>query len=707
MKAEFIEKIYAGWLGKIIGIRLGAPIEGWTYERIKNIYEEIHGYIADYKRFGADDDSNVPLFFLRALEDSGLDLSPRAVGEALLNYSPYERGFFWFGGYGVSTEHTAYLNLRAGIPAPLSGSIEHNGKTVAEQIGGQIFIDAWGLVCPGNPDLAARFAEMAASVTHGGNGVYGGMFIAACIAYAFEEKNIRAIIEKGLSYIPADCEYTRAVRAVMRFYDQNPASWRDCYQYIFENFGYDKYPGACHIIPNISVMILALLYGEGDFEKTLCIGTMCGWDTDCNVGNLGAIMGVICGTEGIDYYKWRKPVNDFLVTASTMGSMNIMDIPFGAAYIAKMACRVAGEELPEPWDMLINQRIDSCHFEFPGSTHAMEVRREDPKADCQAALTNSREEAATGKRSLKVHVKLPYHTKESVYVFKRTHLFRHDFDANGYGVSFSPLLYPGQTIRGSVLIPTYGSDCRVRLYAKDAATGNVLLGDLHEPTKGEWAALSFTIPDAELIQEAGFAFEMQGKTNQPESLVCFIDDFYFEGQPNYKVTLTGLKEAKRGETQQTLSQFTVMKGLCFIEDDMLNLSCADYAEMYTGRHDWKDYTAGFVLQPVMGHDHYVNIRVQGAMRSYAAGFSFVGGGKMRLMKNESGKYRVLRETDFAWEKGHAYTLTIRAQGNRFTVWVDGVECITFTDETRPYLTGAIGLSVQNGSRCGYRGITIA
>ena len=68
MKVEYIEQIYAGWLGKIIGIRLGAPIEGWTYEKIKNIYGELSGYPVDYKRFAADDDSNGPLFFLKALE---------------------------------------------------------------------------------------------------------------------------------------------------------------------------------------------------------------------------------------------------------------------------------------------------------------------------------------------------------------------------------------------------------------------------------------------------------------------------------------------------------------------------------------------------------------------------------------------------------------------------------------------------------------
>mgnify|MGYP001775105166 FL=1 len=207
MREEFIEKIYAGWLAKIIGIRLGAPIEGWTYDKIKNIYGELTGYPIDYTRFAADDDSNGPLFFLRALEDKGgnLDLKAQDVGEALLNYAPFEHGFFWWGGYGVSTEHTAYLNLRYGIKGPQSGSFEQYGSTMAEQIGGQIFIDTWGLVTPGNPDLAARFAREAASVTHDGNGKYGGIFIAVCISYAFIEKNMKKILEKGLSYIPQDC----------------------------------------------------------------------------------------------------------------------------------------------------------------------------------------------------------------------------------------------------------------------------------------------------------------------------------------------------------------------------------------------------------------------------------------------------------------------------------------------------------------------
>ncbi len=542
MKTEFIEGIYAGWLAKIIGIRLGAPVEGWTYEKIKNIYGELDHYPVDYHEFAADDDSNGPLFFLRALEDGHHDyeLQAQDVAEALLNYAPFEHGFFWWGGYGISTEHTAYLNLRNGIPAPRSGSIEQNGSTTAEQIGGQIFIDTWGLVTPGNPDLAAKYAKEAASVTHDGNGIYGGIFVAVCISYAFVEKDIRKIIEKGLSYIPRECEYAKVVRAVMVYYDENPGDWRACFRYIFDNYGYDKYPGNCHIIPNIAVMILALLYGEGDFTDTLNICNMCGWDTDCNVGNVATIMGVRNGLDGINYEKWRKPINDFLACSSVMGSMNIMDIPYGASYIAKLAYAVAGEKMPEPWNTITQKRIDSCHFEYPGSTHAMRVRVDglDKRArkDRECTVINTDESAYTGSRSLKFVAK---HVEpgENVFVYKKTHYRPADFHDSRYDPCFSPLVYPGQIIHGSAMIPEYGEDALVSLYVRDSRADKIYEGNRENLCKGQWKELEFTIPSLEgaLIDEIGLCFHVQGTHTQVFDFVGLIDDLYADGKADYSI----------------------------------------------------------------------------------------------------------------------------------------------------------------------------
>ncbi len=108
--------------------------------------------------------------------------------------------------------------------------------------------------------------------------MYGGVFIACCISLAFVEQDIPTILRSALTYIPEDCEYARVVKAVQAFHKEHPEDWRACFQYLHDTFGYDKYPGNCHIIPNAGVIILALLYGNHDFSRTLNICNMCGWD---------------------------------------------------------------------------------------------------------------------------------------------------------------------------------------------------------------------------------------------------------------------------------------------------------------------------------------------------------------------------------------------------------------------------------------------
>src|SRR5512143_3927088 len=129
LPSDYEERVYAGWIGKAAGVRLGAPVEGWTYQDIQGHL----GSIADYlplpagKIFKPDDDTAGPMILIRALEDYGPQVTAEQIGLTLLNYIGDQHGTVWWGGYANSTEHTAYLNLAAGIPAPLSGSIELNG----------------------------------------------------------------------------------------------------------------------------------------------------------------------------------------------------------------------------------------------------------------------------------------------------------------------------------------------------------------------------------------------------------------------------------------------------------------------------------------------------------------------------------------------------------------------------------------------------
>ena len=164
LPSDYAARVYAGVLGKMIGVYLGRPFEGWTHERIMAELGPIQYYV--HERLGmplivTDDDLSGTFTFLRALPDHGhrRDLTTAEIGETWLNYIIEGRTVLWWGGLGNSTEHTAFLRLKAGIEPPASGSIALNSRIVAEQIGAQIFIDGWGMVAPGNPEFAADLAR--------------------------------------------------------------------------------------------------------------------------------------------------------------------------------------------------------------------------------------------------------------------------------------------------------------------------------------------------------------------------------------------------------------------------------------------------------------------------------------------------------------------------------------------------------------------
>ena len=192
--------------------------------------------------------------------------------------------------------------------------------------------------------------------------------MAACIAKAFDASSMDEIIAEGLRMIPDDSTYARVVHAVMDFHREQPSDFRACRQYLEDHWGYDKYTGVCHIIPNAGVCVLALLYGEGDFARTVEIASMCGWDTDCNAGNVGTILGVYRGLAGIPEH-YRKPINDFIVASSVSGYLNLVDFPTFAKELALLGYRLNGEKAPEELARRVRQGEVSFDFDLPGSTH--------------------------------------------------------------------------------------------------------------------------------------------------------------------------------------------------------------------------------------------------------------------------------------------------------------------------------------------------
>lgn len=691
---QYVEKVYAGFLGMNIGIRLGAPVEplAWTYERIEAVYGDLRGYVKPYRNFAADDDVNGPVYFLRALDDDAKNRELQAddIGKAWLNYAREGIGMFWWGGEGVSTEHTAYLNLKNGISAPESGAISTNGEIMAEQIGGQIFIDTWGLVFPNQPKKAADYAEKAASVSHDRNGIYGARFIAACIAKAFDAKSVEEIMKAGLNEVPADSTYAAVIRDVMDFHAKKPTDFRACMQHLFAHWGYDKYLGICHIIPNAGVCALAMMYGQGSLSRTVEIATMCGWDTDCNAGNVGTIMGVYEGMKGLESH-YREPINDGIVLSGISGYLNILDVPSYAKEIARHGYRLAGEAIPK--ELEEQSGVINFDFEIPGSTHNFRISN-----PYKLRMRNSTEQACSGERSLEVMFDRMV-KGDSGRLFYKPFYRRADFDDERYKPNFAPKCYSGQRVSMKVFLDQWdGAPLQLSSYIRTTFDHEIVEIKTHEVMNQKWAEIQFDLPDTkgDLIDEVGLVFTSDGDTKHRALGRLFMDDFRIEGPGNYSIDLS-----KQAVEFLSVTPFAHQHGEWSLEENALAVRSEEETASFTGNYFMRDSEIEVAVRPISGTSHMAILHAQGAKRGYYLGFSDEN--EVGIFRNDF-EFEKLASVAYQWEVGQQYWFDARVQGEELVLAINGDEVLRARDDRFSY--GMVGFGSMDACETRYQDIRI-
>ncbi|WP_370570270.1 ADP-ribosylglycohydrolase family protein [Paenibacillus sp. JCM 10914] len=643
-------------------------------------------YVKPYRTFAADDDANGPVFFIRALYDDAVDrdLTPEDVGRAWLNYAREGIGMFWWGGEDISTEHRAYVNLRKGISAPRSGSIEVNGTEMAEQIGGQIFIDSWGLLFPGEVEQAADYAEKAASVSHDGNGLYGARFMAACIAKAFDASSIDEIIAEGLRMIPEDSTYARVVHAVMDFQREHPSDWQACRQYLEDHWGYDKYTGVCHIIPNAGVCVLALLYGEGDFARTVEIASMCGWDTDCNAGNVGSILGVFGGLAGIpDHY--RQPINDFIVASSVSGYLNLVDFPTFSKELSLLGYRLNGQEAPQALVESVRQGEVLLDFELSGSTHGFRTSN----TFKTPVVRHSTKVAYEGNGSLEIVFDRLVQGDSSKIYYKPFYR-RAEFDDEKYKPTFAPLAYSGQTVTAQIQVDQWeGEPITLTPYVRNTYTGEDVLLSPVTPVAGQWNEIQFVIPDTQgaMIDEIGWILESPSPLLNRAIGRLFIGRFHIHGTADYTIDF-----AKQAKEFASVTPFAHHRGKWELDGDSLHCTTEGDTASFSGNYYATDAVVEATITPVTGNSHGMITRGQGVMRYYLAGFD--GPNSVSFIKQEFGVKRLITAR-YDWELGKTYQFKLVAEQDRFTLYINGEDVLECKDSTFAYGMFGFG-SLEDG-----------
>ncbi|MCK1993288.1 ADP-ribosylglycohydrolase family protein [Peribacillus muralis] len=686
---NYVKKVYAGFLGMNVGIRLGAPLEpvAWTYERIEKVFGDINGYVKDYKNFAADDDANGPIFFLRALYDYAHDreLQAEDVGKVWLDYSREGIGMFWWGGEGISTEHTAFLNLKKGIMPPMSGSIEQNGLILAEQIGGQIFIDTWGLIFPNQIEKAAEYAEKAASVSHDGNGIYGARFMAACIAKAFSADSIEEIIQAGLSVIPEGSTYSSVVKAVHNFHQGNPKDYRACRQYLEENWGYDKYTGVCHIIPNAGVCVLALLYGNGDFSRTIEIATMCSWDTDCNAGNVGTIMGLYHGLEGIKPH-YRGPINDAIVASSVSGYLNIVDIPTFSKEVAILGYKMA--KVSPPKELVKSVKHGELYFDFEmsGATHGFRTSN-----SFKTLLRSNDDFGYKSKGSLEIVVERMVKTDQSK-VFYKPFYRRDDFNDEKYKPTFAPQVSSGQKCVFKLFLDQWeGEKIRITPYVRDTFTKKDLKGLECVLQSGSWNDIEFTVPDLQgsSADEIGFIVETDSPLSNRAIGRLFLDEFHVYGPSSYEIDF-----AKQKIEFLSVTPFSHNRGEWSLDGNYMRSKSDEGCSSYSGNYYRKDVRVSATVKPIHGTSHTLLFRSQGVQRSYFAGFD--GKDTVSLIINNFG-YERIASIPFLWQLDKEYLFTVEAQQDDLRFFINGELVLHHNDST--FNSGMFGYASVTAGEC--------
>ena len=284
-----------GWIGQMVGVSWGFPTEfkfngkiipaekvpQWKPEMVNDAFDQ--------------DDLYVEMTFLRTLETHGLEASIRQAGIDFAN-SGYR---LWWENEG------SRRRLRRGLAPPDCSHPKFNKH--ADGIGYQIQSDFSGLISPGLPARVLAVGEVFGRVTNYGDGLYAGQFMGGMYAEAFFETDVVRIVQAGLRCIPYKSQYARMVRDVLQWRRENPDDWKKTWRLVEDKYQLDPKYNRCrallrgkfniHAKLNGAYVVMGLLYGKGDIDRTILVSMRCGQDSDCNPSSAA---GVLCTTIGYE-----------------------------------------------------------------------------------------------------------------------------------------------------------------------------------------------------------------------------------------------------------------------------------------------------------------------------------------------------------------------------------------------------------------------
>ncbi len=298
-RSELMDKIKGGWAGQALGCTYGGPTEfkfrgtmiqdyvpiGWGDGRMKNLFVNAPGLY---------DDLYMDLTFVEVFERLGLDAPVDSLAWAFAT-AEY---VLWH------ANQAARYNILHGIRPPQSGHWLNNPH--ADDLDYQIEADYAGLMSPGMPNAASEISDRVGHIMTYGDGWYGGVYVGAMYSLAFVLDDVEQVVTEALKTIPPQSRFYQCIRDVIRWHEEYPDDWKqtwfECERKYSEDIGCPDgalVPYNIDAVINSAYIVIGLLYGEGDFFKTIDISTRCGQDSDCNPASAAGILGTMIGYSAI------------------------------------------------------------------------------------------------------------------------------------------------------------------------------------------------------------------------------------------------------------------------------------------------------------------------------------------------------------------------------------------------------------------------
>lgn len=348
------DKIRGGWAGQTIGVVYGAPVEFKYQGSIIGEQQVIpwHDTYVKYwwdKKPGLFDDIYTDLNFVDVFEKYGIGVSTDTIAAYWANTAYHL----------AHANQASRYNILRGMKPPQTGFWMNNPH--ADDLDFQIESDFIGLMAPGMVNRATEIADRVGHIMNSGDGWYGGVFISSLYSLAFVSDDVNFIVEKSLMTIPKGTQFHDCIADVMKWHKQYPDDWKATWFELEKKWNKDVgCPKGVYLSFNIDAKInsayvaIGLLYGQGNFTKSVDIAARCGQDADCNPASVGGVLGVMTGYSNIPAF-WLEPLQEienlnFESTTTSLARAYQLSYKHAMQVITKAGGKTIGAEVVIPYE---------------------------------------------------------------------------------------------------------------------------------------------------------------------------------------------------------------------------------------------------------------------------------------------------------------------------------------------------------------------